>query len=49
VDPLREKFPPSKPLPEEKKPAFESLKDKYMQALDEIMWPDNWNREVAIN
>jgi len=49
VDPLREKFPPSKPLPEEKKAAFESLKDKYMKALDEINWPDNWERQVAIN
>lgn len=49
VDPLREKFPPSKPLPEEKKAAFETLKNKYMKALDKMKWPDNWNREMAIN
>jgi len=49
VDPLREKFPPSKPLPEEKKGAFEVLKYKYMKALDMMKWPDNWNREMAIN
>lgn len=47
VDPFKEKIPPSEPVTPENRPAFDSVKTKWMQKLEQIPLPRASNRVTS--
>jgi murein DD-endopeptidase MepM/ murein hydrolase activator NlpD len=47
VNHLNIKFPPAKPLPEEEMPAFNKLKDQYLEQLNAMIIEENMETEKA--